>query len=320
MLLTAASVALGAAGALVFRSGNVAPGILICGAVLVSVYALWRLVCRLIGLMSSFASALEMGDTSVRICVGEDDARLREMSASANRIIERYRSNCLELETRKLYYDRILNVMTHEMRNAITPVIALSSDMAANPDRYSREEVKDAIEIIKTESEGIKRFLDAYYQLTHLPEPELAPLTAREFIHMVKARMSPELAGRGLSDTVIEYQVAGNLMLNIDSDLMRQAVGNLLRNSLDAVVQSNEPHVSVVVSATEGHPFIRIEDNGTGIADEARPYLFQPFYSTKPCGSGIGLFLSRQIARLHGGELRLVTGAGRGVCAILTLP
>ena len=157
-----------------FAHGKIAPAMLILIAAGALAAALWGLVRRLISVMVSFSRALEMGDASLKLHVGQDDRELREMSDSANRVMARFRSNCLELETRKLYYDRILNVMTHEMRNSITPVIALSADMSEHPDRYGHDELVDALEIIHNESCGIKRFLDAYYEpvsYTHLTLP-----------------------------------------------------------------------------------------------------------------------------------------------------
>lgn len=319
-LLLGAVILLSASAALLASGGLAAPAILVCIALAVAAVTLRGLVGRLVGIMTSFYSALEMGDTSVKIRVGGHDRRLRRMSESANRVMDRYRANCLELETRKLYYDRILQVMTHEMRNAITPVIALSSDMTAHPDRYRGAELTEALEIIRGESAGIKRFLDAYYSLTHLPEPERRPVEAADFLAGIKARMEHELTARGMLGDAVTYSAPVDMTLDIDSGLMRQAVVNLLRNSLDAVAEAEFPWVRVAVSVSEGHPFLTVADNGCGIPASVMPDMFQPFFSTKKEGSGIGLFLSRQIARLHGGELTLTSQEGKGSTVTMTLP
>ena len=89
----------------------------------------WRLVMRLANLMKVYVAGLEVNDHTMCVDIGGEGSELRGMSDSMNRLTEIYRSSNMELETRKLYYDRILRVMTHEMRNSITPVIALAQDM-----------------------------------------------------------------------------------------------------------------------------------------------------------------------------------------------
>lgn len=108
------------------------------------------------------------------------------------------------------------------------------------------------------------------------------------------------------------------MKIDIDADLMTQAVMNILRNALDAVAEVDNPKIDISVSISDGIPFISITDNGPGIPDAMKPNLFQPFFSTKPGGSGIGLSLSRQIARLHGGDLTLTSIPQHGTGVIIS--
>lgn len=109
------------------------------------------------------------------------------------------------------------------------------------------------------------------------------------------------------------------MTLSADRGLLNRLVTNVLRNAVEAVASAPEPRIEVSVSAIGGHPFISIDDNGRGIPPEVMQNLFQPFFTTKPGGSGIGLCLSRQIARLHGGDFTL-TSSARGTKALITLP
>ncbi len=302
-----------------FISRHYPEAITACIGCIICVICIVRLTGKLVRVMSTFVSALEMNDTTLRFDFSLSGSELRRMGEAMNRIVELYRINTAQLETSKLYYDRILKVMTHEMRNSITPVIALASDMEKHWDRYSDGSRLEALALIRRQSEGIKRFLDSYYQLTHLPSPELVETEAVEFFGHVRDTVLFETRSRGLADDTCQFSVARGMTLNIDTGLMAQAMVNMLRNALDAVAYTEQPSVRVTVSMAAGHPYIMIEDNGCGIAPEVRDNIFQPFFTTKPGGCGVGLCLSRQIVRQHGGDIRILTTSGPGATFAITL-
>lgn len=319
VVLLCSIIGLSAIATWLFLSGRVPEGIFAVIAVAISVVGVMVLVRKLVLVMSVFVKSLEMNDTTARFDIGNDDPLLREMSASMSRIVDIYRSNSRQLETRKLYYDRILKIMTHEMRNSITPVISISSDMEKHPEKYEGENLTEALGVIRSQSEGVKRFLDSYYRLTHLPQPETEAIDATLFFERVKTLVAVEVKERGLSPDVCRYAVGKGMTLNIDVSLMSQVMVNLLRNALDAVAGVESPSVIVTATLSDRHPYISIEDNGAGISPEIRDMLFQPFVTTKSGGSGVGLSLSRQIVRLHGGDLRLTGSPGHGAKAVIIL-
>lgn len=317
VLLLIAVIAASSLSAYLFITGKTAPGILSLILMASAASALISLTKKLTQLMSTFVSALEMNDVTMTFDIGSDDPELRGMSRAMNNIVELYRTNTRQLETGKLYYDRILRIMTHEMRNSITPVIAVASDMEKHPEKYDSENLAEAISVIRSQSEGIKHFLDAYYQMTHVPVPEKSRVDAMTYFGRIKTMADIEATERCLPENVCEFIVPKDMIIEIDTSLMSQALINIIRNALDAVAGVATPSVRITVSSSDGVPYISIEDNGPGISPEIADNLFQPFISTKPGGSGVGLYLSRQIVRQHGGELRL-TGNSRGATAIIT--
>ena len=317
LLLTALFSAL---SAWLFISGKVPQGIFAAAGAVLSVAVLLSMVRKLMLVMNTFVRSLEMDDMTMRFEAGGSDGLLREMADSMNRLMEIYRGNTLQLETSKLYYDRILRIMTHEMRNSITPVIAISNDMEKHPEKYTGENLDDAVNVIKGQSEGIKRFLDSYYRLTQLPAPEMSEINVMDFFGKIRRLIAVEMSQRGLDDDVCVYVIGQGMTMNADASLMRQVMVNLIRNALDAVAGVVNPSVKVTATVSDGHPLISVEDNGPGIAPEIRDMLFQPFVTTKKEGSGVGLSLSRQIVRQHGGDLRISGTAGQGVKVVVTLP
>lgn len=318
ILCIAGTVLFTASTTLCFAAGRYAPAILSMIPAVISVVLLWRLVHRLISSMSDFMNALDMNDTTIRFAESQDPD-INRMSQTMRRIMAIYSSSRLELETRKLYYDRILRIMTHEMRNAITPIVSLSADMKRNPDRYKGEDLNEAVSLISDESQSIRRFLDSYYELTHLPKPEIEAIDVMDFFSGIRRSFAIYLSDKGLDTDIIDYTISVDMQLQADMDLLGRLVTNVLRNAIDAVASVPSPRIHVDVSVSEGRPYISVEDNGCGIPAEMMPNLFQPFFTTKPGGSGIGLCLSRQIARLHGGDFTITSTPLHSTKALITL-
>ena len=109
-------------------------------------------------------------------------------------------------------------------------------------------------------------------------------------------------------------------LLSADPDQLTAAIWALLQNAVEA---SNGDHVAVdlAIATTDQGVVITVSDDGSGLTPEHAEAIFRPFFTTKTEGSGIGLTLARQIARAHGGELRLKPqGPGAGATFELLLP
>ncbi|MDE7153143.1 MAG: HAMP domain-containing histidine kinase [Muribaculaceae bacterium] len=319
MLLLCSIVVMSGMTAALVVSDRIAPAILSSLAAVILCLMLWNHVGRIKLMAWTFGRSLEENDTSARFDTASDDPVIQDTLASFNRCMVSFHKVTMDLETRKLYYDRILKIMTHEMGNAITPVLALCDDIRKHPDRYRGEQLTEAIELIDSLSHGINRFLKAYYTLTHIPEPQLVQVVASDFMSRVRRLINGEPQMRGIDMDVCRFMASESVTLNIDADLMGQVMVNLIRNALDSVASVDDPQVTVTISLSDGHPCIIVEDNGAGIDPAIRENLFQPFVTTKPEGSGVGLYVSRQIARRHGGDLRLFATPGRGATAVVEL-
>ena len=277
--------------------------------------ALGMRIKRLIGIMADYMAGLEMEDSSMRIEGDRFDSDIREMAESMNRIAETYFRNRRDLETRKLYYDRILRVMTHEMRNSIAPVASLSADIAEHPEAYSAEDLHEAIGIIRDSSAGINRFLDSYRTLTHLPVPEKVVLEGAPFFRQLYASCDVFRRNLSLPEGTLSFRLAEGIRFEADPALLSQALVNIVKNSLESVAEcgSTSPSVEMKVTRSGEGIAIIIDDNGGGLPPSMAADPFQPFVTTKEGGSGIGLFLTRQLIRLHGGDIRIADHPGRGL-------
>jgi len=108
--------------------------------------------------------------------------------------------------------------------------------------------------------------------------------------------------------------------LALDPVQIQQVVVNLVRNALQAVDGRDAGEVRIATVCRSRSVTIEVADDGPGVAPEARARLFRPVTSTKPEGLGLGLAISRAIARAHGGDLEFEPGSGCGAIFTLRLP
>lgn len=308
MALVAASAAL---GMLIAAGGHTAAVVLSALAVVILSVRLMQMVRRLIHQMSFFVNALSDKDFMIRF-PESDDRELCEMLSVMNRIIALYRDNRTEIETKRLYYDRILKIMNHELRNSITPLVSLSDDMLKRPQVYRGDVWREGMEVINDRCVSIKRFLDAYYEMTHLPPPQMGTIEVEQLLAHVKRLFVRELRRPEFQNVDLRFSVGRGMTLDGDEALLCQVLINLINNALQATAATARPLIEVVASTPGGKPCITVTDNGTGIADDIIADIFQPFYTTRSDGTGVGLCISRQIMRQHGGDLTVSSRPGKG--------
>ncbi len=266
---------------------------------LAAVFRLIRLVRYPISQTEMMARAIKNNDLMLHI-PETDDILLREASADMNRILLSYRKDQNELETRKNYYDRILRVMTHELRNTVTPIVSLTDFMIENPDAQTEEDRREAIGIINAQAHNVCSFLESYRQLTVLAQPSMTDIPASRIFSQLGTLLSAEPG----ADRV-HFETAGDVVIHADASLLPLALINIIRNAIQATDEVPDGKITVLASAPGGKPCITVTNNGPEIPENRIEDIFMPFYSTKKkgSGSGIGLALSRQIMQLHEGTL-----------------
>jgi len=111
-----------------------------------------------------------------------------------------------------------------------------------------------------------------------------------------------------------------HLEIMADEAQVKQVLINLVKNGMEAIEEIPEPRLDITVKRILDHASVEISDNGKGIPQDILEKIFVPFFSTKPEGSGIGLSLSRQIIRNHGGHISVESEEGKGTIFKVTFP
>jgi len=256
--------------------------------------------------LESFFSAINNNDFNVHFSGKGNDKFLRRLFREMNRIMIQFESNQTELEERRLYYESIIRVLTHEIRNSITPIASLSADLIKYTDEYGKDGTIDGLQTINQQAQQLNTFLNAYHRLTHLPDAVKTKVKISTLFKKLGWLLSSEQGSKN-----IHYISTETDEILLDQNLITLALINLIRNSLQATASNPEPQIKVEAGKEADSLFIQVTDNGEGIPPDRLEDVFIPFYSTKNEGSGIGLPLSRRIMQLHGGELTVKSDPGK---------
>jgi signal transduction histidine kinase len=127
---------------------------------------------------------------------------------------------------------------------------------------------------------------------------------------------TPELQDR---EIVVEQELRSDLpLLQLDRDQMKQAFYNVIKNSLEAIHRHGSLRIRTDLDDT--HVVLRFVDTGSGVSAENLSRVFEPYFTTKPSGTGLGLLIVRRIVREHGGELYIESSEGKGFTLMIRLP
>ena len=160
-------------------------------------------------------------------------------------------------------------------------------------------------------SNGLVRSIESYRKVTGIPIPVLEIISVNYFLNDIC------LLFKNLEDKIKIIPTTAHLQVIADKGLIEQVLINLIKNAREN--DATDIRISAGLSSGE-RPYIRIEDNGTGIEQEVLDRIFIPFFTTKPTGSGIGLTISRQIMHLHRGTITVSSEPGKGSIFTLLFP
>jgi nitrogen fixation/metabolism regulation signal transduction histidine kinase len=218
-------------------------------------------------------------------------------------------------EEEQIAWKRLIRVLGHELSNSLAPIKSIAGSLLARVDQIEGDDAttrdfRRGLGVVESRADSLHRFVQSYRLLAQLPPPHLKPVQLAALLERV---------------VLLEQRVSVQLdpgppaLLHADPDQLEQMFINLLANAVDASLANGAQTVRTTWRLADSSALVTIEDRGLGIANTEN--LFVPFYTTKPTGSGVGLALAQQIARAHGGEIRLLNREdGDGARATIRLP
>lgn len=227
----------------------------------------------------------------------------------------------LAAEERQRLLSRLLSRVAHEVRNPLSSldihVQLLEEDLNALPPPRPPK-IADRLEIIRTELRRLDSIVRQFLSLAGPSSIDLQPANIADVLQHVCRLFEPEAAAREIALTMTVAE--GLPKMWMDAGQLTQALVNLVINAMQAI--EHKGRVAICATLNEPQPGVCIEvrDTGPGFDPKKRLTDFEPFYTTKADGSGLGLWIVQQIAAAHGGGVAAANSPSGGAIVTIRLP
>ena len=214
------------------------------------------------------------------------------------------------LHSEKEAYEKVIRMMSHEINNSIGSVNSILNSCLTYKDYLPEADSGDyatALQAAIDRNVSLNRFMSGLADVVRIPKPMKETCDFHRLLDSVHLLLSAEIEKRGLK---WEWRLSDKpFLVNLDVQQFEQVLLNILRNSIEAMGENGK---ITIFTATEPLKQLVIQDDGCGISPEIQQQLFNPFFSTKKNGKGVGLTLIREILMAHGFRFSLeTTGEGK---------
>ena len=227
-------------------------------------------------------------------------------------------SHLLQAE-RQAAWGEVARRLAHEIKNPLTP-IQLSAErlqhkLADRLDEKDAQLLQRATQTIVSQVAAMKNMVSDFADYARAPAARLAPLDLHqlltEILGLYEANSSP-----------IQIKLeARQTMINGDATRLRQVVHNLLQNAHDALQQVQDRLITLSTSDDKNNMLrLSVADNGSGFPEQFLAKAFEPYTTTKPRGTGLGLPIVKKIVEEHGGSISILNQPQGGTCVSILLP
>jgi signal transduction histidine kinase len=232
----------------------------------------------------------------------------------AGRRVRRVLESELSDADRHLFHSRAVEGVVHNLRNHVATAQAYLKEIDPRKlDEVDRESLDtatsatdDAVTVLRSLAQG------ATPKVSYAPNP----VDLNELVTRAVGMARPRARAKEVQLAIRES--AADVKIKADPLLMREVMTNLLNNAIEAAPNGGKVDISTGRRGN-GWPYVSVGDNGPGVPDERRHHLFEPHFTTKEGGTGLGLFMSYGIVREHQGDLKY-EGNRRGALFTVTLP
>jgi len=238
---------------------------------------------------------------------------LRDITASrrtAQQAIESERFNALTL---------LAAGLAHEIGNPLNSLhihLQLMERSVQNLSDGAKTELQQSIDIARSEVNRLDSIVTQFLRAIRPSRPQLRPENINTIVEEAVRFFRPEIQDR---DIIVEQELRSDLpLLQLDRDQMKQAFYNVIKNSLEAMKRRGT--LRIRTDRDDTHVLITFVDTGGGVSVRNLSRVFEPYFTTKPSGTGLGLLIVRRIVREHGGELSIESSQDKGLTLTIRLP
>ncbi len=263
--------------------------------------------------ISTAASEIARGTRQVRVAVRGPE-EIADLARAVNALASSVEAREDEIRGRMEVVNEISSMVAHEVRNPLQSLELLTTLARTEPDQATRDRLLNTMEQEIRALEGVvQRVLRSSGPLRIAPVPSDLVAIVRRAATMAE----PEARRRQVAVLV---QAPGALEAQVDGSLIRRAFENLLHNAIEFAGQQPPGQVTASLSRHGTRVRVLVDDDGPGVPETEVPRIFQPYYSSKSGGIGLGLALCKQVFDAHGGSIRYESSPLGGARFIAELP
>jgi signal transduction histidine kinase len=214
---------------------------------------------------------------------------------------------------------RLASPLSHELRHPLGALFILVDVLTEELQQPSADHPVQTTQILadmKIMLSRMDELVQDYLSLARLGELRLEPMELGAVVETCAQEMHKQCADRGITLYLKDLQSLGQVHLH--QNAFCRALLNLMQNAMDAMPNGGE--LTLYGRQVDTWVYLELQDTGTGIAMDQCSQLFTPFHTTKPDGTGLGLYVVREILTAHGGTISVTSTPGIGTTCLMTLP
>ncbi|MGZ5501805.1 MAG: sensor histidine kinase, partial [Nitrososphaeraceae archaeon] len=218
--------------------------------------------------------------------------------------------------------DEFINIAAHELRTPIQPILGLTDIMYS---KVKDEDQREILDIIIRNAKRLKRLTDNVLDVTKIESQSLVFNKEKLNLNTVISDVLKDYVNKNttqeMAKIVYDFKLKNDIIVEADKDRLSQVIHNLLDNALKFTYYNQMIYVIVALHKDKKQVIVSVKDTGEGISEEILPNLFLRFKTYSNTGTGLGLYICKNIIEAHGGKIWAENNSvGKGATFLFTLP
>ncbi len=280
-------------------------------------YWLSRYITKSIKEVSDKISKTALGSRNEKVEVANTSKEISTLVNAYNSMVDKLEESAIKLakSEREEAWREMAKQVAHEIKNPLTPMrlTVQSFQRKFDPlDPNSKEKLNDYSKTLIDQIDTLTTIASAFSNFAQMPKQQKVALNVVEVV---------KHASEIFNENYIEFNASNNkIIAQLDKTQLIRIVTNLVKNATQALAEKENPILNITVSEQEKSVLIIVKDNGKGIEEEHINQVFEPKFTTKSSGMGLGLPMIKNIIEAYNGTITFTSEIGKGTTFTVTLP